>query len=339
MKLISWNTPRKCHLHCRHCYRDAGETEAGELSTEEGKKLLGEIAESGFNIIIFSGGEPLLRDDILELTSHARGLGLRPVFGTTGTTITREMARRLKQSGAVRMGISLDSAGKDFHDELRQVPGSWHKAVEGMKNCRKEGLEFQVHTTVVEKNYDEFEQITDFSVELGAEAHHIFFLVPSGRALNMEREALRREKYEKLLQRILNKQKEVSLELKPTCAPQFMRITAQKGITTRFSRGCLAGTAYCCITPNGDVNPCPYLPVKVGNVLEIPFSRIWREGEVFNRLRNEKLGGKCGECRYLETCSGCRARAYYYEEDYMSQDPWCLYEPSTREGKPVGENR
>ncbi len=290
--LISWNTTRKCHLRCRHCYRDAGEKDARELSTEEGKKLLNEIAHSGFKIIIFSGGEPLLRDDILELTSHAHGLGLRPVFGTTGTNITREMARLLKKAGALRMGISLDSSDEDIHDELRQVPGSWRKAVEGMKNCLAEGLEFQVHTTVVENNYNEFERITDFSVELGAMAHHVFFLVPTGRALDMEQEALRRKKYEKLLHRILDKQKNVSLELKPTCAPQFMRIAAQKGMLTRFSRGCLAGTAYCCITPNGDVNPCPYLPVKVGNVLETPFPQIWQENEVFKRLRSEKLGGK-----------------------------------------------
>ncbi len=336
--LISWNTTRQCHLRCRHCYRDAGEKDERELSTAEGRKLLHEIALCGFKIIIFSGGEPLLREDILELTAHARNLGLRPVFGTTGTTITPEIARELKKAGAVRLGISLDSAAEEVHDELRQVPGSWHRALEGMENCRLEGLEFQVHTTVVEKNYGEIESITDLSVEIGAAAHHVFFLVPTGRARDMEEEALRQRKYEKMLHRILEKQKEVPIELKPTCAPQFMRIAAVKGLEMRFSRGCLAGTAYCCITPGGDVNPCPYLPLKAGNVLEVPFQRIWRESAIFNRLRSETLGGKCGRCRYRDICSGCRARAHYYEGDYMAGDPWCLYRAPLKE-KAVGPDR
>ena len=330
--LISWNTTRQCHLNCRHCYRDAGAKEARELSTEEGKTLLEEIKHSGFRLVIFSGGEPLLRDDIVELTAYASQLGLRPVFGTSGTMLTREKVRELKKAGALRLGISLDSAEAPIHDDLRQVPGSWQEAVEGMENCRVEGLEFQVHTTVVESNYEEFERIADFSVELGAEAHHVFFLVPTGRAVDMEKEALRQRQYEKLLHRIMEKQKTLPIELKPTCAPQFMRIAALKGMDMRFSRGCLAGTAYCCITPNGDVNPCPYLPIKVGNVLETPFSRIWRESEMFQQLRQGDLGGKCGYCNFREACSGCRARAYYYHDgDFMAEDPWCLYRPSGKE--------
>ncbi|UMZ73208.1 putative heme d1 biosynthesis radical SAM protein NirJ2 [Natranaerofaba carboxydovora] len=328
MKLISWNTTRKCHLKCKHCYRDAGEKDNRELNFEEGKKLLDEIKESGFNIIIFSGGEPLLRDDIFDLVRHSKNIGLRPVFGTTGTTITREIARELKEAGALRMGISIDSKGPKLHDEFRQVEGSFDDAIKGMENCKAEGLEFQLNTTVVEQNYDEFEEITDLAVRLGAAAHHVFFLVPTGRAKDMEEEALRQKQYEKLLHRILNKQKEVDIELKPTCAPQFMRIADAKNMKMRFSRGCLAGLTYCCITPNGDVNPCPYLPVKVGNVLETSFTEIWNNSEMFNELRSEQLKGKCGICDYLEVCSGCRARAYYYSDgDYMAEDPWCSYKP------------
>ncbi len=326
MKLISWNTTRKCHLKCRHCYRDAGEQDERELTFEEGKKLLEEIKKAGFDIIIFSGGEPLLRDDIFDLVRYAVELGLRPVFGTTGTTITREIARELKDAGALRMGISLDSKGPKLHDELRQVEGSFEHAIKGMKNCKAEGLEFQINTTVVEQNFEECEEITDLAVDLGAVAHHVFFLVPTGRATDMEKEALRKRQYENLLHRILNKQKEVEIELKPTCAPQFMRIAEAKNMKMRFSRGCLAGVSYCCITPNGDVNPCPYLPIKIGNVLETPFSEIWTHNEVFKELRSEKLEGKCGICDYLEICSGCRARAYYYSDwNYMAEDPWCSY--------------
>lgn len=324
--IISWNTTRECHLKCKHCYRDAGEKDAAELSTAEGKALVEEIAKAGFKILILSGGEPLLREDIFELVAHARSVGLRPVFGTTGTTITTEVARKLKEAGAACIGISLDSAGPKIHDEFRQVPGSWQAAVEGMRNCREVGLPFQVHTTVVEQNYGEFEAITDLAIAEGAVAHHVFFLVPTGRGKDIEADALRERQYEQLLHRILKKQKEVPIELKPTCAPQFMRIARQMGMSMRFSRGCLAGTAYCCIIPGGDVHPCPYLPVKVGNVREMPFSEIWRGAKMFKELRSDSLGGKCGTCDHKEVCGGCRARAYYYTGgDYMAEDPWCLY--------------
>ena len=326
--IISWNTTKRCHLKCQHCYRDAGEQETRELTTQEGKQLIEEIHKAGFKILIFSGGEPLLREDIYELVAHASHLGLRPVLGTAGTTITRGIARKLKASGALRLGISLDSVRPEVHDAFRQTPGSFREAIQGMKNCRAEGLDFQIHTTIVEQNDHEFEAITDFAVELGARAHHVFFLVPTGRAVNIEKEGIRRKQYEQLLHRIMDKQQEVEIELKPTCAPQFMRVAEMKGLNMRFTRGCLAGTAYCCITPGGDVNPCPYLPYKVGNVLETPFDQIWAQSEMFNELRSMKFSGKCGECDYLKTCSGCRARAYYYtDKDYMAEDPWCLYQP------------
>jgi len=324
--IISWNTTRECHLKCKHCYRDAGIKDNVELSTAEGKSLIDEIARAGFKILILSGGEPLLRKDIFELCSYAKQVGIRPVFGTSGTTITPEVAVKLKESGAACMGISLDSAEPDIHDEFRQVPGAWEKALAGMENCRKAGLPFQIHTTVVEQNYQEFETITDLAVRQGAIAHHIFFLVPTGRGKDIEADALREKQYEQLLHRILKKQKTVDIELKPTCAPQFMRIARQMNMSMRFSRGCLAGTAYCCITPNGDVQPCPYLPLKVGNALDTPFSEIWKDAELFQELRTEKFEGKCGNCNYKDVCSGCRARAYYYTGgNYMAEDPWCLY--------------
>ncbi len=324
--IISWNTTWECHLRCKHCYRDAGAKRPDELSTGEGKKLIEEIARAQFKILIFSGGEPLLREDIFELVAHARHVGLHPVLGTTGTTITAEVARELRAAGAQRVGISLDSAGASLHDEFRRVPGAFEDAIRGIEACRTAGLPFQVHTTVVEQNYAELEKITDLAVELGAQAHHVFFLVPTGRAQTMEDEALREKQYERLLHRILKKQKRVDLELKPTCAPQFMRIARQMELPVRFTRGCLAGTAYCCVLPNGVVHPCPYLPLQVGDVRQVPFDRIWEEAEVFQVLRGQKLGGKCGDCAYEDICGGCRARAFYYSSgDYMAEDPWCLY--------------
>ncbi|MHB8985874.1 MAG: putative heme d1 biosynthesis radical SAM protein NirJ2 [Eubacteriales bacterium] len=323
--LVSWNTTNACNLYCKHCYRDAGVKAADELSTEEGRRLIGEIAGAGFKIMIFSGGEPLMRTDIYELAAHAREKGLRPVFGTNGTIITGAVARQLKEAGAAAMGISLDSVDPLKHDEFRASPGAWQGAVDGMRACREAGLPFQIHTTVMDWNAAEVEKITDFAVERGAVGHHIFFLVPAGRAVNIEAESLRAEQYEDLLYRIMKKQQDAPIELKPTCAPQFMRIASQLGIRTRFTKGCLAGTTYCIVSPVGVVLPCAYLNVAAGNVREKPFGEIWESAEVFRTLRDGKFKGGCGSCHFQKVCGGCRARAYFYHGDYMAEEPWCLY--------------
>jgi putative heme d1 biosynthesis radical SAM protein NirJ2 len=324
--IISWNSTNQCNMFCDHCYRDAGAKAADELSTQEAKAMLDEIAKAGFKIMIFSGGEPLMRPDLYELVAYAKSLGLRPVLGTNGTLITLEAAKKLKEAGVMGAGISLDSLDEQKHDELRRYQGAYREAIQGMKNCREAGLPFQVHTTVFDWNQEELEAITDFAVEIGAVAHHFFFLVPTGRAVNIEEESLRAEAYENVLTRIMNKQKEVGIELKPTCAPQFMRIAKEMGMDLRFQRGCLAGTSYCIISPKGDVQPCAYLNIPLGNVRDIPFSELWQTHPVFQELRTLNYKGGCGVCKYKKACGGCRARAYFYHDhDYMAEEPWCLY--------------
>lgn len=324
--IVSWNTTNQCNMYCDHCYREAGAKAEEELSTEEGKALLDEIKKAGFKIMIFSGGEPFMRPDIIELVKYASSIGLRPVFGTNGTLITPEIAKQLKEAGVMGVGISLDSLDKNKHDELRKLKGAWDGAVRGMKNCREAGLPFQIHTTLMDWNRNEAEAITDFAVEMGAVAHHFFFLVPTGRGKNIEEESLRAEEYEETLTRIMKKQQEVDIELKPTCAPQFMRIAKQMGMDLRFGRGCLAGTSYCIIGPKGKVQPCAYMDMEIGNVRETPFSEIWANSPVFKELRTLEYKGGCGSCAYKKLCGGCRARAAFYNEgDYMAEEPWCLY--------------
>ena len=334
--IISWNTTRQCNQYCVHCYRAAcEEPDPDELSTEEGRTLLSGIAEAGFRISILSGGEPLMRPDIYDLVRHGCSVGLRVVLGTNGVLITPEVARDLKAAGVGRVGISLDHIDPAVHDRWRQMEGAWEASVHGMRNCNYAGLPFQIHTTVTERNNDVITRMTDLAVELGAAGHHIFFLVPTGRGKDIETESLRARDYERLLAEILKKQTEVEIELKPTCAPHFMRIARKKGIPMRFTKGCLAGTSYCVIIPNGDVQPCPYLPIRVGNVRDKPFPEIWREAALFKELRAGRLGGRCGECDCADICGGCRARAYYYQDgDYMGEEPWCLYRSPKREGSP-----
>lgn len=322
--IVSWNVTNQCNMYCKHCYRDAGKKQDEELTTEQGKELLTEIAKSGFKIVIFSGGEPLMRPDIYELVEYAVKLKLRPVFGTNGILIDRETAVKLKKAGAMAMGISLDSLDKTKHDDFREYKEGWEKAVEGMKNCREVGLPFQIHTTVLNWNQNEILDITDFAVEMGAKGHHIFFMVPTGRALNIEEETLRTVEYEELIISIMKKQQEVSIELKPTCAPQFMRIAKEIGVDVRYSKGCLAGLSYCIISPVGEVQPCAYIKLSAGNVKDTPFSKIWETSPIFKELRTGDYEGSCGSCSYNTICGGCRARAAIYNNgDLMAAEPWC----------------
>ncbi len=315
-------------MFCDHCYRDAGAKLDDELSTDEARKLIREIKQAGFKIMIFSGGESVMRPDIFDLGSYATEVGLRAVLGTNGTLITEEVAKKLKESGFMAAGVSLDSLDAKKNDEFRKLENAHDLAIQGMINLKKAGLPFQIHTTVMDWNVGELEAITDFAIEIGAMAHHVFFLVPTGRGAKIEEEALRKVEYERTIARLMKKQTEVDIEIKPTCAPQFIRIAKQKNIPIRFSRGCLAGISYCIISPKGNVQPCAYLDIPVGNVREKPFDEIWRESEMFKELRTMEYDGKCGICEYKDSCGGCRARAYYYSGgDYMAEDNWCLYKP------------
>lgn len=324
--IASWNVTNKCNLFCKHCYRDAGIQADNELTTTEAKVLMVELVRAGFKMIIFSGGEPLMRPDIYELTEYAANLGLVPVFGSNGMLITEEAAKRLKKSGAKSVGISIDSLDPKKHDKFRGVSGAWRGAVNGMKNCREAGLKFQVHTTVMRWNSKEILDIADFAAAMGASAHYTFFLVPTGRGEGIEKQILHPEQYHRLLKEIMLKQKEVKIVLKPTCAPQFVRVAEEVDVKLRFSKGCLAGTSYCIITPKGDVQPCAYLSMPVGNVRESSFSEIWNESSVLKDLRGLEYKGKCGNCDYKLKCGGCRARAaLYHNGDYMESEDNCLY--------------
>ena len=332
--LVSWNITRQCNLACAHCYRDARELpDSGELTTAEGMQLIEETARVGFRVFVLSGGEPLMRADLCELIAAARDLGLRPVLGSNGTLITKKAAEKTRDAGLARAGISLDSVDPGYHNKLRGSPTAWQEAVAGMRACAAVGLPFQVHTTVTQQNERQLLEITDLAVELGAAGHHVFFLVPTGRGKDIAEQMVQAARYEELLEALLRKQQEIEIEIKPTCAPQFVRIADTLGLRTRFPMGCLAGRTYCVITPTGDVHPCPYLPVEAGNVRQQPFSRIWQESEVLLRLRQGSLEGMCGRCRWGARCFGCRARAYWATGgNMMAEDPWCALVARGRAG-------
>lgn len=326
--LVSWNTTNQCNMFCDHCYRDAGARLEEELTTSQARDLIDGMVRAGFKIMIFSGGEPLMRPDIYELASYATQKGLRVVLGTNGTLITEEVAHNLKKAGFMAAGVSLDSLDPEKNDRFRKLEHAYDLAIQGMYNLKRAQLPFQIHTTVMDWNVDELESITDYAAEIGAMAHHVFFLVPTGRGINIEEEALRVAAYERTIARLMEKQKASPIEIKPTCAPQFIRTADKKGVPLRFTKGCLAGISYCIISPLGDVQPCAYLDIPLGNVKETPFDEIWANNSTLKTLRTMDYEGKCGVCDYRERCGGCRARAYYYSGgNIMAEDEWCLYQP------------
>ncbi|PKL57284.1 MAG: radical SAM/SPASM domain-containing protein [Methanomicrobiales archaeon HGW-Methanomicrobiales-6] len=335
--LVSWNVTYRCNLRCAHCYMDAGNGGgAPELSTSEAKMLIDQIARVGSPVMILSGGEPLLRDDIFEIAEYGTHQGLRMVIGTNGTLIDGRTAVRLAGAGIRKAAISLDSADPGVHDRFRGVTGAWERAVAGIEACRDAGIPVQVHTTVTLQNRRELEAIAEFGESLGVHDFQFFFLVPTGRGKGVV--DISPEMYETLIREILRLRADRGLSIRPTCAPQHVRIASEIGLpVAEEERGCIAGIRYCRIDPKGEVTPCPYLPLGLGNIRETSFAEIWRGSEVFAALRSgEALKGKCGICEYRSACGGCRARAYGLTEegaqagDYLAEDPWCLYEPGVR---------
>lgn len=325
--LVSWNITRKCNLFCEHCYRDSGPdaSTSHQLSTDEGKALIDQISAAGFKLLILSGGEPMLRSDLTDLIRYAATRGLRTAMGTNGTLITPKNACLLKEAGLGGVAISLDSSTPAYHNRFRGSEGSWEKAIQGIQHSLDAGLRVQVNMTVTENNADDFNHMVDLAIELGVQALHPFFLVPTGRGVNIEEDALRQNQYFKVLRMILERAEQAPIEIKPTCAPQFLPMAKEMGVPMRFTRGCIAGVAYCSILPDGEVDVCPYLPVKAGHVRETPFDQIWRESPVFQSLRNpQEYEGACGLCPDHKICGGCRARAYYYSDGNMlAEEPWC----------------
>lgn len=341
LRLVAWETTRNCNLSCVHCRASATNGPyAGELDTHQALTLLDQIAEVGQPIIILTGGEPLLREDIFDIASHGDSLGLRMVMAPNGTLITREIADRMAASGIRRISASIDGANKEFHDRFRGVEGAFDAAIQGIEYVKAAGIEFQINTTITKTNLDQIPEILELAEQLGAVAHHIFLLVPTGRGKYIVDQAIDADAYERTLNWFYDQRDKTPLQLKATCAPHYYRILRQRakaeGKTISFqthgldavTRGCLAGTGFCFISHTGVVQPCGYTDVRCGDITRTSFSDVWNHSPVFAKLRNFKqLEGKCGRCEFRAVCGGCRARAFEATGNYMAEEPLCAYQP------------
>ena len=341
IRLVAWEVTRQCNLSCLHCRASAElGPYADELTTGEGRKLLDEIREVGRPVVILTGGEPLLRPDIIELSRYGHGLGLRMVMAVNGTLLDRDRAAAIKEAGIQRISISLDGATAESHDYFRQVQGAYAGILKGVEAARAAGLEFQINTTITRHNLEELTEIQEKAAALGAVAHHIFMLVPTGRGRSLTDQTISAEEYEETLNRLARGDLKKMLPVKATCAPHYYRIlreVAREGgseITMAthgldaVTRGCLGGIGFSFISHTGQVQPCGYLEVAAGNVRQHSFKKIWESSPVFLSLRDRtQYQGKCGVCEYFRVCGGCRARAYEATGSYLAEEPLCTYEP------------
>jgi len=354
LRLLFWETTIKCNLNCAHCRRlESDETAIRDLSTAQGMVLIEQLAELGENqpmmpVLVFSGGEPLCRGDIFDLVGEAKSLGITPALATNGTLIDATVAEQIRDSGIVRVAVSLDGATAEVHNKLRRLEGSFERALEGIGHLRDKKVGFQVNITLTKHNAGQLEQIYDLAKSQGAAAVHIFMLVPVGCGQVLaETDMLSAHQYEQMMLDICRLDGLGEMQVKVTCGPHYERIIRQQGLyearkasghpggpvpgRTGYggpSRGCLAGLGILFVGHQGDVFPCGYLPVNCGSVLEKRLIDIWRTSEDLAKMRDsDGLEGKCGLCGYRQVCGGCRARAYAATGNYMAEEPFCAYIP------------
>ncbi|NIQ40346.1 MAG: heme b synthase [Proteobacteria bacterium] len=341
LRMIAWEITRQCNLSCIHCRASAEHGPyPGELTTSECLKLLDDTASFSNPVIILTGGEPLLREDIFQVARHGTEKGLRMVMAVNGTLVDEKVAQKMQDAGIQRISVSIDGGTAESHDRFRQVPGAFERAIQGIRLAKKVGLEFQINTTITPENRHELSDILDLAIDLGAAAHHVFLLVPTGRGKELQEQHVTAQDYEETLTWFYDQKEKSPLHLKATCAPQFYRILRQKAriegkhVTSEnfgldaTTRGCLGGISFCFISHVGQVQPCGYLDLNCGNIRENPLEYIWTKSSIFRDLRDfGNYKGRCGLCEYRKVCGGCRARAYEMSGDHLEEEPYCAYEP------------
>ena len=360
--VVSWNLTYRCNLACEHCYLDAGGTplvgtenfaDRSELGTEECFRVIDEIAAFAPECLtILTGGEPLLRRDILEIVRRAAERELWVVVGTNGVRISENVARRLAEAGARGLSLSLDALDPDRHDRFRKVRGAWQNTVEGAEILNRTGLPFIVQTTAGSHNLGELDEIADFAHDrLAAKVWNLYFLVPTGRGQFVS--DMTPAQYDEVLASLYRIQRKYDRRMlvNAKCAPHYIKTVlenaprpgsgqgdAEAGIRVYSggAGGCPAGTHYMGIRPNGDVTPCPYLPVFAGSLRSASLTDLWTSSELFTGIRRRtSLGGRCGACEMNAHCGGCRARAYGMTGDLMAEDPLCTHTPGKFAGSPL----
>jgi AdoMet-dependent heme synthase len=333
--LLIWEVTRSCELACVHCRAEAiHRRDPLELSTDEGRKLIDEVAQMGTPLIIFTGGDPLQREDLEELIRHAKAQGLR--VGTIPATterLTRQRLERLQEAGVDQLALSIDGETAAKHDAFRQVPGSFEKALQGAAWARELGLPLQVNTVFGAWNVGDFDALAALVEKLGIVFWEVFFLVPTGRGTALQ--SCSAEQFEYLFERLDDLSMRVPFIVKITEGQHYRRFVAQRGMPAGGVRGHMpkvavnAGRGFCFVDHTGMISPSGFLPISCGNVREQSVTEVYRGHPVFQALRDpERLEGKCGRCGFRDVCGGgSRARAYGVTGNYLASEPYCAHRP------------
>ena len=340
--LIVWDVTYACNLKCKHCYASAGKPLVDELTTEEALKVVDILSEAGVVAIAFSGGEPLMRKDLYELIDRAKEYEMQVSIATNGTLLTRDRARELKKHKVDFIQVSLDGT-KEIHEKFRGVPGIYGKTIEGIKNSVDVGITTCISMTATKLNYRYVPAVMDLAEKLGVQYFMLYNFIPTGRGESvLDLTPGEREEILKLLWRRLNESRVNFLSTAPyyarialqnkKCylATHFYNVELSGRLTTLadFIGGCGAGRFYMGLKPNGDMQPCVFLPVKLGNIKQFSsgdeYLEFWRKNRLLEKLRNKELIEICGECPYRYVCGGCRARAYAYFRNCLAPDPGCI---------------
>jgi radical SAM protein with 4Fe4S-binding SPASM domain len=342
--LIVWNVTRACNLRCVHCYEEARTKRPDELDTGEAKLAVRRLADAGVAYIAFSGGEPLMRPDLFEIIDEVKNNEMAFSLATNATLATTEVAQRLRKLDCAFVQVSLDGANPETHDRFRGAK-SFERTVAGMKNLVDAGIPAGVATTVTKRNLAEVPSIVDKAEELGAMLFMNYNFIPTGRGAAIKGEDLTPTEREELLTWMMQQIGKRKLNLLST-ASQYGRICASTGVLSlthfdtfgqdpqvaksaqflsEFVGGCGTSRLYCALEPNGDIEPCVFIPIILGNIIRDDFLDIWHHHPLLNAIRNRSnFKGHCGVCEHRNICGGCRARAYGYFGDLTESDPGCI---------------
>jgi len=344
--VVVWNVTRRCNLKCVHCYAHAtGEAAKDELSAEEGKVLLDDLAQFGCPVVLFSGGEPLIRQDLVELADYAVKLGMRAVISTNGTLISRSVAQVLKDVGLSYVGISLDGM-REVNDRFRGVKGSFDRAMAGIEHCQQAGIKVGLRFTINRMNAAEIPAIFDLLEERNIPRVCFYHLVYAGRGSELMEEDLSREETREVVDLIIDRtrdlhergiEKEVLTVDNHADGPYvYLRLLregserAQEVLELlKMNEGNSSGRGIGCVSWDGQVHADQFWRHhSFGNVRERPFSEIWSDisDPLMARLKNKKeyVTGRCASCNWLDVCAGnFRVRAEAAESDLWAPDPAC----------------
>lgn len=353
--IVIWELTRACQLKCLHCRAEAQyRRDPRELSFEEGMALIDQIREMNNPMLVFTGGDPLMRQDVFDIAEYAVKKGVRVSMTPSATpNVTKEAIEKAKQVGLARWAFSLDGPNAEIHDHFRGTSGSFDLTIERIKYLHELEIPVQINTVISRYNIDYLEEMAQVVEELKCVLWSVFFLVPTGRG--QEKDMISPFEHEKVFTWLYNLSKKVTFDIKTTAAQHYRRVViqqkmkeakdqnediqyldalTQQGLTGsidglgRAPKGVNDGNGFVFISHIGDVYPSGLLPVKAGNVREQPLAEIYRESPIFKDLRNsDKYKGKCGQCEFRYVCGGSRSRAFAMTGDYMESEPFCVYIP------------